>query len=162
MGGYDGLCGGGNGVAEDVYLDDVCVSGDAVLGVAFRFEQEGYRIYTDGKGRVNLSSATVIPYGDGNNYRLVRMGAVMTNQAAIGENDRMMNLSNINGVSVVDVPVVYVWNVSASGCSYAVRVANVPQANADTQIYARPYYVFEKDGEEIVVYGDIVHRSYNE
>jgi hypothetical protein len=38
----------------------------------------------------------------------------------------------------------------------------VPQANANTQIYARPYYVFEKDGEEIVVYGDIVHRSYNE
>ena len=130
--------------------------------MAFRFEQEGYRIYTDGKGRVNLSSATVIPYGDGNNYRLVGMGAVVTNKATIGENDRAMTLSGVNGITVVDVPVVYVWNTSASGCSYAVRVTNVPQANANTQIYARPYYVFEKAGEEIVVYGDIVNRSYNE
>lgn len=156
------VCGGGDGIAEDIYLDDVCVSGDAVLGVAFRFEQEGFRIYANGKGEVNLASATVIPYGDGEAYTLLRMGALVTNKAAFGEDELAMTLSGVNGITVVNVPVVYVWNVSASGCSYAVRVVNVPQSAADTQIYARPYYVFEKDGEEIVVYGDIVHRSYNE
>ena len=133
----------------------------ATLGVAFRFEQEGFRIYANGKGEVDLSSATVIPYGDGEAYTLLRMGAVVTNQASIGQDADVMNLSGVDGITVANVPVVYVWNVSASGCSYAVRVINVPQSAADTLIYARPYYVFEKDGEEIVVYGDIVYRSYN-
>jgi len=37
----------------------------------------------------------------------------------------------------------------------------VPWNHLDTLIYARPYYVFEQDGQEIVVYGDVYHRSYN-
>ena len=155
------VCGGGNGIAEDIYLDEVRLMGSAVLGVAFRFEQEGFHIYAEGDGRAVLSSATVIPYEDGEAYPLLRMGAVITNQGAVGEKEDAMTLSGVNGITVVDVPVVYIWNVSNSGCSYAVRVVNVPAANSDTLIYARPYYVFEKDGEEIVVYGDIESRSYN-
>jgi hypothetical protein len=56
----------------------------------------------------------------------------------------------------------YLWDVSEDGCQFAVRVVNVPAANSDTLIYARPYYVFSKGGKEIVVYGDIVSRSYDQ
>ena len=131
------------------------------LGVAFLFQQGGNRIYMDQSCQVNLTSATVNPYGDERAYTLLRMGAVITNQADVGDDDRAMILENVNHATVVDVPVRYLWSVSDDGCQYAVRLVNVPVAHSDTLIYARPYYVYEKDGEEIVVYGDIVFRSYN-
>ena len=89
------------------------------------------------------------------------MGAVVTNQAAVGADDGSLILPNVNGDTVADVPAVYLWSVSATGCEFAVRVVNVPLTHTATQIYVRPYYVFLKDGEEIVVYGDIYSRSYD-
>ena len=158
------LCGGGNGVAEDVYVDNVSLipeDSTALLGVAFLMEMQGKRIYMDSRHRVDLYAALVYPFEDERAYRLLRIGAVMTNQAAIGTDSSAMTLEAVNNNSVVDVPVQYLWDVSADGCQFAVRVVNVPLANTDTQIYARPYYVFFKDGKEIVVYGDVVNRSYN-
>ena len=132
------------------------------LGVAFLFRQAGNRIYMNTRHQVDLSAATVNPFEDERAYRLVRMGALMTNQAAIGEDDSRMTLDAVNNDTVADVPVQYLWDVSENGCQFAVRVTNVPLANTTTQIYARPYYVFIKNGEEVVVYGDIEHRSYDE
>ena len=45
--------------------------------------------------------------------------------------------------------------------AFSVRIRNIPEANYDTGIYARPYYVFDYNGTEITVYGDIVGASYN-
>ena len=131
------------------------------LAVAFRFHQEGLRVYMNEQHEVSLDSAAVLPYGDGESYRLVRMGAVVTNDSAIGNDEERMTVSAVNGTTTVNIPIVYVMEVSDAGCTYAVRVVNIPQSQADTLIYARPYYVFEKDGEEILVYGDMVSRSYN-
>lgn len=128
------------------------------LGVAFRMQLEGYRIYKDERNVANLSSAVVIPYGDGETYRLVRMGAVITNDPAVTAS---LTLDAVNGATVQDVPAVYLLDVTDTGCRFAVRITNVPLRHADTPIYACAYYVFEKDGEEVVVYGDIVSRSYN-
>lgn len=131
------------------------------LGVAFLFEQEGFRIYRNNRFEAQLQDATVIPYGDGESYTLLRMGAIVTNDAAVGNDIAAMMKASVNNDDVIDVPIVYLWSVAADGCQFAVRVTNVPATHADTPIYVRPYYVFEKDGEEIVVYGDILSRSYN-
>ena len=133
------------------------MSGDT-LGVAFLMELEGYHIYKDGKNVADLSSATVIPYGDGEGYRLLRMGAVLTNDPTAAQ---ALTLDAVNGGTVVDVPAVYLMGVSETGCQFAVRVANVPLSHRATLIYACPYYVFERGGEEIVVYGDVYSRSYD-
>lgn len=133
------------------------MTGDT-LGVAFRVTLDGYRIYKDGKNVADLSSATVIPYGDGVAYRLLRMGAVMTNDPAAAQ---ALTLDAVNDDTVKDIPAVYLMSVSETGCAFAVRVTNVPLSHRATPIYTRPYYVFEKDGEEMVVYGDIVSRSYD-
>ena len=131
------------------------------LGVAFLFRQEGNRIYMDSQHQTNLSSATVIPFGDGTAYTLARMGAVVTNDAAVGTDAERMTLDAVNGEEVIDVAARYLQSSTGQVCHYAVRVINVPLAHASTPIYARPYYVFRMDGEEIVVYGDIYSRSYN-
>ena len=131
------------------------------LGVAFLFRQDGNRIYMNNRHQADLSSATVHPFEDERAYRLVRMGALMTNRAAVGEDENAMVLENVNNDTVADVPIQYLWDVSDDGCQFAVRVTNVPVTHGDTLIYARPYYVFVKGGKEIVVYGDIASRSYN-
>lgn len=157
-------CGGGNGVAEDIYVDNfrlVPEDSTAKLGVAFLFSLEGNHIKRDTQFHANLTSATVNPYGDEQAYTLLRMGAVVTNQAAVGGDVGAMTLAAVNDDTVVDVSADILWSVSSTGCEYAVRVTNVPANRTATLIYARPYYVFEKDGEEIVVYGDIYSRSYD-
>ena len=158
------LCGGGNGVAEDIYVDNfrlVPEDSTAKLGVAFLFSLEGNRIYRDNRFVAVLDSATVNPYEDERAYPLLRMGAVITNQTVVGGDAVAFTLDAVNNDTVANVPVQYLWDVSDDGCRFAVRVTNVPLANTATQIYARPYYVFEKDGEEIVVYGDVYSRSYD-
>ena len=45
---------------------------------------------------------------------------------------------------------------------YAVRVANIPADKMNTVIYMRPYYVFDYNGTEVTVYGDIVFDRYEE
>lgn len=157
-------CGGGDGVPEDIYLDNIRLipeGSTAKLGVAFLTELACSGVVRDRFNRVDLTNATVQPYGDGVDYPLLRMGALMTNQAAIGKDSGAMTLANANADILADVPVVYLWSVSDAGCAFAVRVVNVPITHSATLIYSRPYYVFEKDGEEIVVYGDIVSRSYD-
>lgn len=157
-------CGGGNGVPEDLYLDTIRLipeDSSVKLGVAFLMELTCTGVTKDKRNVADLANATVQPYGDGEDYRLVRMGAMMTNDAAIGAHSDKMILANVNNYTMADVPAVYLCNVSATGCSFAVRVVNVPEMAASTPIFARPYYVFEKDGEEIVVYGDVVSRSYD-
>jgi len=72
----------------------------------------------------------------------------------------MLNLNTVNGKSVINVEAVYLLDTTDTSASFAARIVNIPEGKEDTQIYARCYYVFEKDGEEIVIYGDIVNQNY--
>ena len=71
-----------------------------------------------------------------------------------------LNLIVENGGTVVDVPATYLYSLKDNVASYAVRVTNIPRAHEKTLIYARPYYVYLFNGEEIVVYGDVCSKSY--
>lgn len=101
-------------------------------------------------------SAQVTPYTDGAAYTLVRMGAVVTNRE-----DALLTLSALDGVHIVDIPATYLWELGEDALSYAVRVIDIPDSGKDTPITARPYYVYEKDGVETVVYGTPVTQTYN-
>lgn len=159
------VCGGGDGVAEDVYLDDISLleDTDGLLGIAFMMELQAYDVTRNEMGVANLTNATVDAYGDGEKYRLVQMGAVMTNSSVIGTNPYAFTRGHVaaNEVRLVDVPAVYLNSTDRFSTTFAVRVVNVPTSSADVVVYARPYYVFEKDDEQITVYGDIYSRSYN-
>lgn len=158
------ICGGGNGIEEDVYLDDLHLMDHdgARGGVAFLMELSAAGVQQTETGVAYLTHATVDVYGDGTRYPLKRMGALLTNKSVIGTNRTVFKLDVLSHsvASVADAPAVYLWSLERDAVSYAVRVVDVPLSCADTMIYARPYYVFDKDGEEIVVYGDIYSRSY--
>lgn len=125
-----------------------------VNGIAFRFHlnAEGTQINPDQSyiGR----SATVHRYDDGNGYKLIRVGAVMSN-----EKNPTLDLEHLT-TRTIDVKAAYLCKVTAEKLSFAVRIINIPPQGHNTTIYARPYYVYSDGKEEIVVYGDAFTQTF--
>ncbi len=137
---------GGNSASEDV------------KGLAFKFDIEAYGAAVDNNNKYT-GEAMVKPYGNDDQYKLVTMGAVITNKAENNTEDKL-NLNTVNGKTIIDVEAVYLLDTADVSASFAARIINIPEGKEGTTIYARCYYVFEKNGEQIVIYGDIVSNNY--
>lgn len=124
-------------------------------GLAFRFfvEADGARINPDHSyiGR----SATLYRYDDDDGFKLVRMGAVMSN-----EKNPTLDLEHLTG-RTIDVKAGYLCEVEEDFLAFAVRIVNIPAQGYDTSIYARPYYVYSDGTTEVVVYGEAFSQTYN-
>jgi len=172
----------GVGTHDECYVDDILVenlSGDEIdrnnlqthggvsvrdvddnnRGLAFKFDlaANGVAIvkgneYVAGSGTLNLYK-----YSDeiGN---LVSFGAVVTNDATIGAGD--FTLNDVNNAKVIDIPAKYLLDLEEDSTSYAVRIINIPDSGVATEIYARPYYTYELNGEQVTVYGNVESDSY--
>lgn len=175
------ICGGGNGNAESLYFDDITLvkvasekadllSGGETsrteesatgLGLAFKFTIQATGLTVEKGNQVVLDNATVKALNDGDEYKLVEFGALASNDAAIGTDAEAFNLNNLSGKSI-KVAAKYLMELEADSASYAVRIVNIPEENADTTIYARGYYIYENAaGEQVVVYDEIYSASYN-
>lgn len=127
-----------------------------VSGVSFRFflEIKGGRINPDHS--YAPKSAMVCRFNDGVEYKLIRVGAVMSN-----ENSTTMDLEHLTA-RTIDVKAGYLCGMTEDSLSFAVRIINIPAQGKNTLIKARPYYVYSDGTEEIVVYGEtIVSQTYN-
>ena len=138
-------CGAVREVAAQIFGGGLTSVSEDVNGLAFYFDAAVTGAQTENGYEYVADSASVTPYVDGESYPVVRMGAVIS-----------------NGVSSVDIEAKYLWDVAEEECSFAVRLVNIPDDQLDREITARPYYVYEVDGEEIVVYGDTVTKTYNQ
>jgi len=175
------VCGGGNGNAESVYLDDITLvemgvktpdllSGGETsrteevqsgLGLAFKFTINATGIAVEKGNQVVLDNATVNALNDGQDYKLVEFGALASNDAVIGTDEDAFTVNNLSG-KTIKVPVKYLMDLEEDSASYAVRIINIPEENADTTVYARAYYIYENaEGQQIVVYDEIFNASYN-
>ena len=87
---------------------------------------------------------------------------MVTNDAAVGNSRSAFTREYVKDSdgTLVDVSAERLSWITDTTAYFAVRVINVPYRFRHAVIYARPYYVFEKDGEEMVVYGDVYCRSY--
>ena len=131
-------------------------------GLAFKFALKTTGVTKDNKYIGDLTNATVDALLDGNQYKLVGMGAVMTNNEAIGTDESafVLGKAGTQGVAdTIDINAEKLYNVTATETFYAVRIINIPERHKGTMIYARPYYVFEYNGKQITVYGDIYSDS---
>ena len=128
-----------------------------VKGLAFRFNVAATGLTLPENSWVaNLDNAKV------NGYKLVKMGAVVTNKPAIGTDAGVFRLDKADGKRTLDIVGEKLLEAPTdTAASFAVRITGIPDNKLDAAIYARPYYVFEKDGKEFTVYGDIVAASYN-
>ncbi len=126
-----------------------------VNGVAFRFFVEAKSAKINPDHSYVTKSATVERYNNGVEYKLVRVGAVMSN-----EKNPVMDLDHLTA-RTIDVRANYLCKVTEDTISFAVRIVNIPEQGRNTVIQARPYYVYSDGTEEIVVYGETVSRTYN-
>lgn len=139
------------------------------LGLAFRFNLNCEGVTLNEQHVGNYTNGKVEAFEDGEKYTLVAAGAVMTNDAEVGQNEELFVRGNTNSEkTVIDVNAKYLFNVyhkdyygiEEEGITYAVRITNIPESHKGTVIYARPYYVFEYNGNQVTVYGDVSYDSY--
>lgn len=183
--GYINFCGDGTNTACTVYVDSIVVSrlgGEIVpeamlgyngssardaegtegtgYGLAYAFHVQAINGKKDFSNKYIENSASVVL--DDQEYTVVRMGAVMTNQKAVGETDFTLDdaTHTTQGGKVINIPAVYLNAVGTDTVSFAVRILDIPQKHIGTTIYARPYYVYLDNGEEVTVYGDIRANNY--
>ena len=131
------------------------------LGLAFKFTIKAKGVsynMVKNSPEADLTNATIDAFDDGNEYKLVAMGAIVTNDITIGMTD--MTKDDVDGKKVLDVNAKYLIELDETTASYAVRITNIPVANESTIIYARAYYVFEYEGRLITVYDDIQAQNY--
>ncbi len=128
------------------------------LGLAFKFTVQATagmknsdNTYVESSAKIALSDIK---------YDLVRMGAVMTNDATVGQNAANFTLAAVNNKKVIDIPAVYLNGADAESLSFAVRILDIPERHIGTAIYARPYYVYLENGQEVTVYGDTRSNNY--
>ena len=145
---------------------------NGLYGLAFLFELESKGVtrqddYTaSNKFYADYTNGTVYAFEDGVEYKLIKAGAVMTNDETVGENASIFTLDNVQSdLTVIDVVAEKLfYNTDAielnGVISYAVRITNIPESHTGTLIYARPYYIFEYNDRQITVYSDIVCDSY--
>ena len=150
---------------EPVISDAIITGGDTSrteetetgLGLAFKFDVNANGIGVKNVNVVDYTNATVTI--DGVDYKLVDMGAVLSNDTAVGLDADMLTLDNLSD-RTMQIKVKYLMSWGEDGISYAVRVINIPVENEDTIIYARPYYTVEMDGELVTIYGEVYKDNY--
>ena len=161
--------------ADGVVLESRMEMGEGNLGLAFLFNLKvsgATRVEWSKDGdsskffNADFTNAKVDPFEDGGSYKLLKAGAVVTNKAEVGQDEKAFNLDNLNSNLVIDVPgtktLKLFYTPEGDMIHYAVRVANIPESAMGTVIYMRPYYVFDYNGTEVTVYGDIVYDCYEE
>ena len=134
---------------------------DDRLGLAFLFTINANGISVTNGNVVDYTNATVDVFGDGEAYKLVDMGVVLTIDPNCGLSAEKMV---VGAEGTVDVPIVYLYNLDpdTGAASFAVRVTNIPKHCTDVIIYARPYYVYENaEGERVEVYDQVEYDNYD-
>ena len=112
-----------------------------VNGLAFRFD-----VAVDGMTTVDDTSTAIYGTGTVNGYTLVSMGAKVS-----------------NGKQVLDIPAVYLCDLTETSASFAVRIVEIPDAYKDRVLSAVSYYVLEdSEGNRITIEEEARSASYNE
>ena len=143
---------------QGVFTGAQTATSEDVSGLAFRFNVDVDNMQVNDTTAIYDAATINVMNG---NYQLVGMGAIVTNNPNLGNDGGAFYLDAVDGKKVIDIPAVYLCDLEPDSAAFAVRIRNIPEANYDTGIYARPYYVFDYNGTEITVYGDIVGASYN-
>ena len=130
------------------------------LGLAFRFKvlANGISIVENSGNIADYTNATIDAFGNGESYKLVGMGAIVSNKVSVGLGD--MKLDDVDGKKTLAIAAERLLTLEDGSVEFAVRITNIPLEHESTVIYARAYYIFEYEGRQVVVYDDIQAQNY--
>lgn len=159
------VCGAIRVVSYDVITfnngNSVQETSDGKIGLAFKFDVTdrvtGLALKAGTKYVADYTGADVTPDSTGT-YTLVMMGAVVSNN---NENPTLNDLDATTS-KVINIQALKLYELDEKNTSYVIRIINIPAEKGDAPIWARPYFIYEKGGEQIVVYGDTQVATYNE
>ena len=177
------FCGGGTGETEIVYLDNLLVTEilpivqeevvtggqSSIRDTAFGTKALAFRFIVDADGAQTVNtteyvtdSAIVKPWiNDDATYALKYAGAIVSVNQSIDA--ASMERADVDKKKTKDVIAKYLCEVAEDSFSFAVRVIDIPDAQMNTIIYVRPYYVYEdENGREQVLYGTTVSNCYSQ
>lgn len=152
----------------------VDTNGNNVFGLAFLFNLEATGVTRNEKFEGNYTYGKVHAFETNEKFTLIKAGAVVTNQEDVGQDESAFTLDGLSGDTIIDVNAKYLfYNPNGENSPgydaelgydpeiyYAIRIVNIPETAKGITIYVRPYYVFDYNGNEVVMYGDIVYDSY--
>ena len=177
------FCGGGTGETEITYLDNVVITEilpivqetvitggessirDTAFGtkaLAFRFAVKASGAQTVNTTEYVAGSAQVKPWiNEDTTYGLKYAGAIVSVDPNVDA--ETMVRDDVDKKKVKDVTAKYLCDIAEDSFSFAVRVIDIPDAQVDTLIYVRPYYVYEDaNGREQIIYGDATYNCYSQ
>ena len=137
-------------------LNSITEEDETGLGLAFLYTMNLKNVRYYGNRTFDGATVTI----DGVDYEVVKLGAIVSNEEEAGTDPDAMVIENANGAKLLNVEGKKMWEWDDTQVQYAVRITNIPVDYKKTNLYARPYYIYEKDGEEQVVYGAISNNSY--
>lgn len=148
-------------VIETDILNSITVEEGTGRGLAFRITMNIQGAQKNAYNEFINTNATAAV--DGEVYSVVKMGAVMANQAADIANMNNLTLADVTGLYVLDIPAKYLCaEPTADACEFAVRITNLPEKAMGRAIGCRPYVVLkDAEGNESTVYGDVDIATYH-
>ena len=141
-------------VFGDEILNSITVEEDTGLGLAFLIKMNIKGAQVNGYNEFVNTNATAVVGGE--EYAVVKMGAVMANLAPDIANIGNLTLDDVAGSDrhILDISAKYLCaEPEADSCQFAVRIINLPDAALGRAIACRPYIVLEKDGVQSTIYG---------
>ncbi len=93
-----------------------------------------------------------------NDFKLVSMGAVVSNDGSIP------SMETVDNNRVLNIPAVYLseFNAETDSYYYTIRIVNIPEDQKSTTITFRSYFIYENSqGAQQIVYDDVLATSYN-
>ena len=152
------LCGESRFVEFEVLSFSGNSASKDVTGLAFRFQMNAAGITVIQGNQTVYDNATVTPTSTSGALKLVQMGAVVSNDPAA-----VLTIENANDSTTKNISATYLCNLEPNAAQFAVRVIHIPLSlgKGDALIFARPYYIYEKDGTQTIIYGDTQSATYN-
>lgn len=148
-------------VIDPKVLNSITADDETGNGLAFLYNVNATGVAVT-PSNVFLNNNAKVQY-NGAEVKLVAMGAVLTNNTAIGlgtgENGGLVR-ENANGNTVLDIGARVLYALDETTCTFAVRIIHIETSNLKKTIYARPYFVVEVNGVEETVYGEVSEKSH--
>ena len=141
-------------IGDVISCDGQSISED-VNGLAFKFSIDAANIGAKNGNVIDLTSATAVPFANGSDYALVGIGAVASNNS-----DIVLTLDNLSD-RTKNIEIKYLYDLHEDSAEFTVRIINIPDANKDTVISVRPYYILSNGEQSVIIYDDVVTGTYN-
>ena len=141
-------------IGDVISCDGQSISED-VNGLAFKFSIDAANIGAKNGNVIDLTSATAVPFANGTDYALVGIGAVASNNS-----DIVPTLDNLSD-RTKNIEIKYLYDLHEDSADFTVRIINIPDANKDTVISVRPYYILSNGEQSVIIYDDVVTGTYN-